>query len=182
MSRRAAKVVTTSPYGVTRAEDPRQLSIFVPAECPVHARGTEKEVEHRDRVAQARADFVALLKPHRDGRDRPEPLERRGARVLESAPPERPRQARVMVRLYYTSIGDELLCADFGPYTWQTAESLARRLNDNGARTNPARPNAVTFSLADVGKPSSDPPSGVRKVVFPSEVIYPVVGPAEVCP
>lgn len=173
MASRGHKVVTQFRDGAVRAEGTRQLtlSIFVPRECPTSDRGTEREVAHRDAVAAARAAFVEALKPSRRGKSRPESFEARGAAVLSAAPPARPALARTMVRLYYTSMGGEELCADFGPYTWQTANRVASELGGLGPpRSNPARPRAVKFPLYEVGSKKAAPPRNMRQVVFPSEL------------
>lgn len=70
--------------------------------------------------------------------------------------------AWIVVRIYYVSAGDELLCIDSEPMTWQAADKLKASLSAKSSM-------AVRVETSTPGEPRPGW-NGARLVVMPSQM------------
>lgn len=76
-----------------------------------------------------------------------------------------------VVRIYYVSQGDELLCFDAGPMSLRAAATLASETDrDSGVRRGMHGQRDVVAEVIDTRKGPIKPPKGARLVVLPSQM------------
>lgn len=86
----------------------------------------------------------------------------RGRAVLETKPEPRRRSEKTVVRIYYVSAGDELLCTDSAAMTLQAAEKLEASLA-------PQNSMAVRVESYGIGEPRTAWKKA-RLVIMPAQM------------